>query len=1597
MAMKHKWLRRTAGSLLLSGGLMACPSVDQKGPQVVDQGPVIGDHSEQRDRLAPKVLEGGITAELLGGSLKVHVPLESSGVAAMDHVNVTVRVVDGQTEEVRGTGTGTWSGGDALEVSVDPATPLVTNADGLGAMGRFILVVEASNHGGTTRVRRDLFRMLNYLDVELMAPRSAAAAGAFALRVNVKDQAHNAAANQPVKGWLKGGDGNPLQALEATTNGQGEVDLNFTAPDDGSAAVALSVEVGPQGSMGRWEGTVTLEQSRNVLLTTDKPRYQPGQLMNLRALVFSGANRTPYEGPVVFEVSDAKGNMLFKQGATTNSYGVASGSFRVAQRVNEGTWKARVALGADGRGSPVARQVTVEKYVLPRFKVDVNSTQAQLRPSENALVTVHAGYTFGVALNGGSAHLIASLGGQQVMDQVVALNSTGDAQFTVTAPSTPDGRAANLDVAVEVTDSAGGKSTGTRSIQVVPQSVVVSGWWANPANLNGRNTLYVLLTDSAGTPTTGSVTLSNGGYNQGGQVATVDAFGLAAFEVTGLDQNPYLQLYAQAGTMQAYSSVNAPSGAVGLTVSVDEPVVDENAPITVRVNAAQPLAGSVTVDVYGAGSLRQTLDVALDGNGQGAALLDHAPGGLLRLVARQRQSGAVGETAAFARQDRQLSVGITADAQSYKPRETARVAVNVTDSRGTGIPSAVGLTVVDEAVFALADVSGPVKAFAQGDQVDAPAGMNADVALGSAQTGAELQRARAVLAYGSNVGGLLTANLGTVTRTRARQEGTSMVNKDTTDIGKAATDAGLQPWSGEADALYDWLVAQQFLDPWGNAYVITNQHSSYYAQLMSNGPDEVAGNADDLMGYLYLGGGWGGGEGDFANGGVGGPAAECGGGQCGAPQDPSRTDTGTTSPGTPNVVRREFPETLLTRPMVITDSAGRADVDLPLADSITSWRVSAVASDRNGRMGTGTGAVRVFQDFFVDLDVPTALTEGDEVSITAVINNFLPEPQLVTVTADAGAWGTILTGQGQTVTVPGMSVSGATLRVKANRVGQFPLQVRAQGVGLSDALVRNVRVAPSGDEKPFTVSDRLRDTAHADVTIPADATAGGTEVLVKIQPGVQSEIVNGMDSMFQMPGGCFEQTSSSNYPNVLVLAYLRSTGQTQPEIEAKAQGYIQEGYQRLTSYEVAGGGFSWFGDAPAHNVLTAYGLMEFVDMAAVFPVDQALITRTAAWLATQQKADGSFEPTTGGIAEGAINAYERNVFRTTAFLAWALQRAGGQQAAVDHAVDWLRGQATTQADPYAMAVYVNLLGSISSDHADLPAAVNSLLAMGQEADGDVVFGGAPPSQLAPCGGGSTGQTDLEVTALAAHGLIAAQSGGDVANKALTHLVRNKDSFGTWQSTQATIRSLQALLASLGAGTESAQGNVRVSMDGVEVASFDITPQNANLQRVVDLSERGTPGTHSIDVVRTGTGNFQFQVAGRAFVPRAAPAAPVVTVDQTFSNTQPAVGESVLVTTVVSSMVSFEQLLVDITVPPGFDLDPALLQAAQTAGLINRADVQGNHVHVYVPRLLNTEPLRLTYNLRPRLSANVTAPPVKAYAYYDPSVKGESAPANLVVP
>lgn len=124
--------------------------------------------------------------------------------------------------------------------------------------------------------------------------------------------------------------------------------------------------------------------------------------------------------------------------------------------------------------------------------------------------------------------------------------------------------------------------------------------------------------------------------------------------------------------------------------------------------------------------------------------------------------------------------------------------------------------------------------------------------------------------------------------------------------------------------------------------------------------------------------------------------------------------------------------------------------------------------------------------------------------------------------------------------------------VRVEQVGTRTLTVEALGNDASDAVERAVRVVPDGQAVPSSQSGSLAPgEAALVVSFPADAVAGSQELYLDVFPAFLAQAVQGLDSLLQVPSGCFEQTTSTTWPNVLVTRYLAETDQTSTEITDK--------------------------------------------------------------------------------------------------------------------------------------------------------------------------------------------------------------------------------------------------------------------------------------------------------------------------------------------------------------------------------------------------------------------------------------------------------------
>ena len=208
-----------------------------------------------------------------------------------------------------------------------------------------------------------------------------------------------------------------LELFNGRLNRRGTAEAQFRIPAGlaGNYPLRYSVDT-PIGS-AEYTQQVRIEDKVSVLLTTEKPIYQPGQTMHARALALDRANHEAASGrKLTFEVEDSRGNKVFKKAAGTDKYGIASADFALADEVNLGTYHLRALMDDGQTASKNAGElaVNVEKYVLPKFKVAVdfagaeNKAKRGYRPGDHVTGTVRTNYFFGKAVEEGEVTVNAT-------------------------------------------------------------------------------------------------------------------------------------------------------------------------------------------------------------------------------------------------------------------------------------------------------------------------------------------------------------------------------------------------------------------------------------------------------------------------------------------------------------------------------------------------------------------------------------------------------------------------------------------------------------------------------------------------------------------------------------------------------------------------------------------------------------------------------------------------------------------------------------------------------------------------------------------------------------------------------------------------------------------------------------------------------------------------------------------------------------------------------------------------------------------------------------------------------------------------------------
>jgi len=267
---------------------------------------------------------------------------------------------------------------------------------------------------------------------------------------------------------------------------------------------------------------------------------------------------------------------------------------------------------------------------------------------------------------------------------------------------------------------------------------------------------------------------------------------------------------------------------------------------------------------------------------------------------------------------------------------------------------------------------------------------------------------------------------------------------------------------------------------------------------------------------------------------------------------PAPTSTADGELATVARVRQFFPETWLWMPDLLTDADGRAQIDLTAPDSITTWRLHAVSTSEEG-IGISEGRLIVFQEFFLDPDLPYSVTRGEVFPVRVQVYNYLDMPQDVKLTLSTGDWFEIIGDEAVTVPIGANSVGDASFTITPTEIGIHTIEIAAQTKAAADAVRKEIIVEAEGTRQEIVENGNL-DTGTGSIMLDAALPQGIVDdsgvVLVSFTPSIVAQTINGLDSLLNMPFGCGEQNMIMFAPDVEVLRYLKATDQTNPEVQA---------------------------------------------------------------------------------------------------------------------------------------------------------------------------------------------------------------------------------------------------------------------------------------------------------------------------------------------------------------------------------------------------------------------------------------------------------------
>ncbi|XP_053627278.1 thioester-containing protein 1 allele R1 isoform X4 [Cherax quadricarinatus] len=702
--------------------------------------------------------------------------------------------------------------------------------------------------------------------------------------------------------------------------------------------------------------------------------------------------------------------------------------------------------------------------------------------------------------------------------------------------------------------------------------------------------------------------------------------------------------------------------------------------------------------------------------------------------------------------------------------------------------------------------------------------------------------------------------------------------------------------------------------------------------------------------------------------------------------------------------RTRFPETWV---FTSTDSGFNGVVTLreKAPDAITSYIVSAFAVDDFYGLGVTKqpSKLQVFRPFFTSVHLPEAgVVRGEAVAVEMVVFNYGDEDLTADVTLDNASGDFLFADfaneidqgspsgrkQRQVRVVAGSGVP-VSFMVVPQTLGTIDITVTATAGPNVDVVTKKLLVKPEGTRmtvnKAVLLDLRAQPTftTTLNITTPPNIINGSRSVAVSVIGDVLGPAVSDLHNLLELPTGCGEQNMAKLVPNIVLMEYLKNKNQLSEALQGRARRHLETGYQQQLNYRRDDGSFSAFGsrDASGSTWLTAFVIKSLVEAGRHIDVEEKVVKAAMEWIIKLQAADGSF-PEVGTINNEAMQGGATKGIPLTAYVIISLLTAQRPPTAkvrnvINRAVDFLATSLDDIEDFYSLAITNYALHLADSPLRD--AAFYKLEGKAKVQDKEKWWeaGGLKLTRETTV---ESRPLDVEATSYALLTYILRGLTRD-ALPIMSWLVRQRNQYGGFQSTQDTVVGMAALAALAGKlSTTEPQVNIRL-IYGARGKNLQVTRSNTMLLQRVELPD----DTDKVEVSASGTGVAVLQVTYHYNVRVTGPK-PAFSLDPQLDVTTDANRLRLTTCTGYIKGNMSNMAVMDVSLPSGYvvdnDLIPGLYDYTGVKLVEKKTDDSG--VVVYFDYLTPVEVCPTVSAYRINKVAFQKASPVRVYDYYDTS-------------